>query len=71
MFENNTILGGRHADVLDAHPDTEESKAALVEEIKNRARCVAGGLEKGGREREEDGPTATCGLELQETSAET
>ena len=37
--------------MLDAHPDTEESKAALVEEIKNRARCVAGGLEKGGRER--------------------
>lgn len=59
MFENNAILGGRHADVLDAHPDTEESKAALVEEIKNRARCVAGGLEKGGWE--EAGATATCG----------
>jgi hypothetical protein len=38
MFENNAILGGRHSDVLDAHPDTEESKLALVEEIKNRAR---------------------------------
>ncbi|KAM3577787.1 hypothetical protein VYU27_000330 [Nannochloropsis oceanica] len=40
MFENSAILGGRHSDVLDAHPDTEESKLALVEEIKNRARGI-------------------------------
>jgi hypothetical protein len=39
MFDSNhPILGSRHADVLTAEPGTEESKLALVEEIKNRAR---------------------------------
>ncbi len=39
MFDKkHPILGSQHADVLTAEPETEDAKASLVEEIKNRAR---------------------------------
>lgn len=39
MFDSNhPILASQHADVLSAEPETDEAKASLVEEIKNRAR---------------------------------
>jgi hypothetical protein len=39
MFDQkHPILGSQHSDVLSAEPETEEAKASLVEEIKNRAR---------------------------------